>query len=865
MRIKFKRKNPVVLLLLSMIWTSVCLVSCKDEYLYDNKEPDFSGSGFTSIYDFMKSDGNFTYFIRLIDDYGYAEVLSRTGSKTLFPARDEAFERFFQSNPYGVKSYEELTHAQKRNIINISMVNMAYLSYMLSNTTGDQENSSIGEGLAIKKPSANTFLDSIPFCKNESLFALNTYWERFKTKGLWLINNESTSPLVLFAPENMYTLGISTSDFSIFSNGAAYSAGDIYINGIKVVEKDVICKNGYIHVMEDLLLPPRNMAEVIHDNGATGLFDHLLDKFCMPFYVESTANQVHTFYDGSKEDRPLIPLSDSIFVKRYFTDAFNSEYVNQGGSPLTNYGLLHYDPTSNGYGGIGDMGTMFVPTDKAMNDYMNSEKGIYLKDAYGGNWDNVPTPLLALFLKNHQKKSFRSSLPHVWSEMNDESSFPMNVLPGDIEKSFITSNGIVYITNKVYPPVDYQSVYSSAMTSLSTRIMNWGIQDGTLKFFLYLRSMENSYNLIVPLDDAFKNYRDPISWARAATGNGALTDREIWEFKYMPEVDLVYADVYKTDASGNKTGTPIQYTNSFDHRDMIRNRLNDILDMHIVVADVTGFIDSGTVLYARSKGGATMKISGSGANTKVLGGGDLEESFFPAEISKTYISDNGKSYFVDKIVHDPTKSVYTVLGENPEYKHFFDLLNGGWEYAPRDSIAPVFSYKRTGTVSGVGYVVNSFNNFRYTVFVPTKAALEQAFADDPNLWTWEEIAAIDPDREDYAEFKKAKTVYLLEFLKYHFMDNSVYLDGNSFSGTYETAARNTSGKFRKVSLVSDGNNLEITGDNAAYKAKVIKTGDLYNISTRDYIVNNADITKATKIESSSRAVVHLIDNVLKYE
>ena len=865
MRIKFKRKNPVVLLLFSMVWTSVCLVSCKDEYDYDDKEPDFSGAGFTSIYDFMKEDGNFTYFLKLIDDYGYTEVLSRTGSKTLFPARDEAFERFFQNNLYGVKSYEELTHAQKRNIVNVSMVNMAYLSYMLANARGDSENSSIGEGLAIKKSSANTFLDSIPYCKDESLFAVNPYWERFKTKGLWLVDNESVSPLVLFSPSNMFTLGISSDDFSTFSNGTTYNSGDIYINGIKVVQPDIICKNGYVHVMEDVLLPPRNMAQVISNNGETNLFNHLMDKFSMPFYVESITDQVHTFYDGSKEDRQLIPLSDSIFVKRYFTDSFNSEYEWSQGGTLTNYGLLHFDPTNNGYGGGGDMGTMFVPTDKAMNDYMNSEKGSYLKDAYGGNWDNVPTSLLALFIKNHQKKSFLSSLPHAWSEMNDESSFPMNVSKGDIVKSYITSNGIVYVTNTVYPPVDYQSVYSSAMTSLSTRIMNWGIQDGTLKFFLYLRSMENSYNLIVPVDDAFKNYRDPISWARAATGTGALTDREIWEFKYMPEVDLVYADVYKTDASGNKTGTPIQYTNSLEHQNMIRNRLNDVLDMHIVVADINGFIDSGSIQYARSKGGATIRLSGSGDNTKITGGGDTEEGFSPSEISKTYVSDNGKSYFVDKIIHDPNKSVYTALGEKPEYKHFFDLLNGGWEYAARDSIIPVFSYKRTTSVSGIGYVVNSFNNFRYTVFVPTKEALERAFLEDPNLWTWEEIAAIDPEREDYAEFKKEKTVYLLEFLKYHFMDNSVFIDGKSFSGTYETAARNESDKFRKVSLVSDGNNLEITGDNPAYKAKVIKTGNLYNIPTRDYIVNNADITKATMIESSSRAVIHLIDNVLKYE
>ena len=42
--------------------------------------------------------GTFTYYLRLIDDLGYDEVLSKTGSKTVFPANDEAFDRFFKGN-----------------------------------------------------------------------------------------------------------------------------------------------------------------------------------------------------------------------------------------------------------------------------------------------------------------------------------------------------------------------------------------------------------------------------------------------------------------------------------------------------------------------------------------------------------------------------------------------------------------------------------------------------------------------------------------------------------------------------------------------------------------------------------------------
>lgn len=43
-----------------------CLcISCKDDYVYDDKEPDNLGA---SIYDYLAANGDFTYFVRLIDD-----------------------------------------------------------------------------------------------------------------------------------------------------------------------------------------------------------------------------------------------------------------------------------------------------------------------------------------------------------------------------------------------------------------------------------------------------------------------------------------------------------------------------------------------------------------------------------------------------------------------------------------------------------------------------------------------------------------------------------------------------------------------------------------------------------------------------
>ena len=83
--------------------------SCKDDYIFDDGNPSWLGS---SIYEYLESQGDYTNFVRLIDDLDYKEVLARTGSKTLFVANDEAFNTFYQSNPWGVSSYDQLTRNQ---------------------------------------------------------------------------------------------------------------------------------------------------------------------------------------------------------------------------------------------------------------------------------------------------------------------------------------------------------------------------------------------------------------------------------------------------------------------------------------------------------------------------------------------------------------------------------------------------------------------------------------------------------------------------------------------------------------------------------------------------------------------------------
>lgn len=845
------------------------VTGCKDEYPYDDREPDNLGA---SIYDYLASQPDFKYAVRLIDEMGYTEMLAKTGSKTLFVATDEAFNRFFASNPYGVKRYEDLTVAQKKIIMNSSMINMAYLSDMLPNVANLSGTEGGGKGLALRRYTSASYLDSVEVVGKERVIA-TPFWERFQGKGVMLW--QEPAMMVHFTPQFMHTAGVSATDFrSIY--GGNFAQGDIFVNNVKVAQSDIICKNGYIHIMNEVLLPSPTMAQVIDAQPDTQTFKKLLDNFCAPYYSESNDKGVKDYYDGSSPLRPLkqgLSATDSVFVKRYFNE--NNCTKGPKGEDLSRYGMLYYDPNNPLYSANAaeqDMGVMFVPSDRAMKEYFNGPDGAYLKASYG-SWENVPTDIQATFIKNHQKRSFLSSVPHLWPTLTDETSYPLSITAADIERTIPANNGVVFIINKVLPPIDYKGVYASTLTSSATQVMKWAITDDwwnlgdsqAMRYYMYFRSMENMYNLLVPTDEAFHNYRDPISWAIG--GNS----REIWDIHYSVEDNGVIADVYLADADGNAKGGKIRTVRT---KSIIRNRLADIMDMHIVVGDndgrkLSGYVNDGSSTAFLTKGGATILASGSGNGVKFNGGGDKELGHPYAGVLQIagmpsiYDSQNGRTFFIDHILHDPSQNVYQVLSTTPQFSAFYELCMGDDKVATMfendKDFEEIFSTKRLAQSSGIGQVVNSFNNFRYTILVPTNEAIAAAFAADPKLCTWEEIANdVDPDS------KKKKALYLLKFLKYHFIDNSAYVCGKAYGPVeYESGARNSFNRFHKVKMQSTGNNLIIT-DEQGHTARVV-TSAPHNIMARDLIVNNTDVSKATEIVSSSRAVIHQIDRALNYK
>lgn len=847
------------------------LMACGDDYIYDNEEPKWLGA---NMYDYMKAQGNYTTYLALIDQLGYGETLSRTGSKTLFPADDAAFDRYFKaigSTTTGPEAIRQMSDGGRRRLFNSSMLNMAYLDNMLSNIpTGGDGGTADGEGMALTRLASTSYLDSIGYVNADAL-PTGEYWSRFlpgaeapsssgraggetQGRGIWLVDNTSR-PNIFFTPLFMQLHNMNEEDWALISNGKDYEAKGFYVNGIRVRDehRNMTCKNGYLHLADEVVRPLDNMAEIIGRSSQTHLFSHLMDKFSAPYYdAEIDANVRGYYTDGS--------ITDSVFIKRYFNDnAAGACIRTPDGKEIGDASMLYFDPGYNQLAVPGDAGVMFVPTDEAMQQYWASDRGKFLRDVYG-DWDNVPTDVLSKFIKNHQLKSFVSSMPGTWDNLADQKGFLLGAKPSDVVSTVMGCNGVVYLTRRVYPPIDYQCAYAPTLTSPITRVMKMAIDDNdALKFHLYLRSIENQYNLLVPVDEGVKDYRDPISWAIWA--NGGVDRRETWAFKVQGE--RIFADIFNVDADGRKSTLKQTIGATSADQDKIMNRLRDIIDMHIVVADnekepMSDFMDEGRIRWAQSKGGTVLGVEGSGADTHIKGGGDIEQGLPAARIVDQFVTDNSHTLFIDRIMQDPFRNVHSELKQHPEFSEFYSLLLGDpnvFTYFQTDNdITPIFDQMATEQSSGIGQVVTTFNNFRYTILVPTNEAVKRAFKEDSNLWSWERISL-----EDNAAVKREKALYLLNFLRRHIVDGVVPIGVGGIDREYDTAARDANNQFVKI-------HVKTTASGATFGTSshiVTDKPGLCNLQARDYIVDNRDPQKANNILASSRAFIHLVDNVVK--
>lgn len=310
-------------------------------------------------------------------------------------------------------------------------------------------------------------------------------------------------------------------------------------------------------------------------------------------------------------------------------------------------------------------------------------------------------------------------------------------------------------------------------------------------------------------------------------------------------------------------------------------------------------------------------------------GGEQLENGKAIKVMERFPEDNGVTYCtmpeinpaVDETLQSgiptpPTESIYSKLKQsadkNGEFTNFYNLCVGPKDQSLKAFFEDIYPYinldsldrdsvrnysifygstsKTEGRNVPRDQAVPFFTSYHYTVYAPNNAAIDKAYA--MGLPTWEELQNElgmkddDADGSDDSDepalddegnpiikvspkYKKVASYIRLinKFLRYHFQDNSVFVDNHMTAANYETAAINEeTGRFFQLNLVPDGNTYKVI-DHIGNAAKIVTSGEenkTYNIMTRDLLLycggsSLAELGEA--IETSSFAALHEIDNI----
>jgi len=900
-----KKRRLVTLAACGMlIGGGLALSSCEDDVL--TGQPSWLGN---SIYERLQEDGNYTTVLRLIDDLDQKEVLGHTGSKTLFAADDQAYQEWYQHNSWGVRSYDQLSPAQKKLLLNNSMINNAYLIELMSNVSGTPP----VEGMAMRRETATSIYDSVYIMKPSEM--PNTQaWANLKARGksIPIFKDATTAPMIHFLPAYMTFNKITDEDLAILTNHQATSANEAWVNGKKVVEKDITCKNGYVQKVSGVIESNPNMAEILRQHPNMSMWSHLVDRFSAPYRLDSETKEYQRIYENK----------DTVYTLRYFSKrSVNGNPVNVMPDNTTPVNAqLSFDPGWNhymynntmGYDLHYDAGAMIVPTNQALEEWWNTE-GRDLQDEYK-EWDSIPDATLAKLINVNMLDVFSSSVPSKFGQVLNDAKEQLGIKKEHVDSCFMGCNGVVYLVNKVFSPAEYASVAYPALAHQSTmNIIYWAIDQ--LNFLPYLLSMDSQYALLLPTNNAMKMYLDPSTYGNL----DILTDADapnLIEFRYDATKTIsnrVQASRYSAtvDADGNITrGTRTQESVALN---VVEKMLTDMLDQLIIVIpdkskNLEQYVAEGYNFF-KTKGGTLLYVTDAGGGQLAFEGGwQMGRNHKKLVATEMFQKTNGRSYLLDtQMPLGAEKSLYMTLQEHEEYAGFLNLLESDYS----DLLSDYLNNKyRPGNYRNKNKNLRIFDNYNYTVFVPSTASISKLQADG-YLPEAENLKKKFEDQDEHYDAAKNLTYtsaldslcyaegwynrfiaptsdtdtlkvrrqelqsmvetcmksIITDFVRYHVMDRSVAIgmapEANSAGDNYESMKRNPeTGRFFPLTVHFNQTSLTVQ-DVMGNTQNVLKNEGLYNNICREYWFEGSGTS--ARLYMGSDAVVHLIGQPLQYE
>ena len=649
-------------------------------------------------------------------------------------------------------------------------------------------NSEPTSGQCLRRVTSAAVTDTIGLFYYKDLPQANPDWEVFRNRGVRLALDATRPMLSHFIKEQLDMKNITEKDLQVIVGDPTASISDIYIFDKKVLQDekddpvkrkcDVVCKNGYVHQLEGLLIPPSNMAEELRQNGdmatlnklsvsaimddekfdmTTQIFSRILDRFAVPVPLDENSDIVTTFNRLYNADRE----PEQIFVKQYYAESGSSgkleAYVDLNDVRHEAVGKLRFDPGWNAYSeGSGNkelnMAAILAPSDRALVSYFSEGSGKGLIERYGKEVpnkaqmsgfiqaiDSIPLNVINALVNNHMQVSFTGTVPSKFAYIMDDARDDMNVNEKNLIKTLLANNGIIYVMDTLYSPARYISVISPIMLEDSLRIFNKFIEDEG--YASYLLSMDNDFTVVTTSDNNMIYYSPYSDVEKKTTRNAdkfkvTVADDGKLSFRTL-------SCTYTPETYDSLTNTYADFKEGKENEGIASALMKEVLEYNIVLGNVNSETDCNSRRkYYMSKGYGTVMVNRD-AEGQVIGiaGGRERQNGTMIPIAKSHEQENGYTLQLSSsMIQPPTQSVYEVLlnrgNAEEEFSDFFALLS------PSETVLTMLLGPNKDKVWNEYMVfedkrVRMFDTYHYTVYVPTNESMREAHG--KGLPSWESL------------------------------------------------------------------------------------------------------------------------------
>ena len=391
------------------------------------------------IYQTLEGRKNFTKLLVCIEKAGYKDILSKTGYWTFFAPNDDAFGRFMTKN--NISDIKNISDSLARSIVKYGLVYNAYRVDRLS-TYQSSQGDEVGASQAFKRKTAyydwvkegpSPYKKIVATNRNNATRRASSLSPTILNDPRYTNGDNNNKYIPYFTNAYFGRNSLSMSDYTFFYPDGKYSGFNVA--GASVVKADIPAENGYIHEIDEVVLPLLSFDQYLASNPQYSEFKKLLDS--VSIYI-SNVDLTHRNY-------VLTGSPDSVYVKSYNGQlAFSPNNENYQVPFATSF--INTESQRAGY-------TLMAPTNAVLQDYRKK-----ILSNYGNSFfKTAPSSLIYDFINSCMMAENIWPSKFTTSE-NVQAEVPTIQLNSIVDRK-VLSNGFFYGLDKMHEANVFRTLF----------------------------------------------------------------------------------------------------------------------------------------------------------------------------------------------------------------------------------------------------------------------------------------------------------------------------------------------------------------------------------------------------------------------